>query len=140
MKKIILVILSFFCFTLNPLAKEIIINDTSYEVSNSILKLDGLTYSPNNNLLTLTDANLNSIETTEDLKIILNGHNKLNNLNAVVIGGNNSWIKSMKEVLNNYVFIPASAENFDVNLLLPNSALFHLAISFSIILVELIST
>ena len=30
MKKIILVILSFFCFTLNPLAKEIIINDISY--------------------------------------------------------------------------------------------------------------
>ena len=84
MKKIILVILSFFCFTLNPLAKEIIINDTSYEVSNSTLKLDGLTYSPNNNLLTLTDANLNSIETTEDLKIILNGHNKLNNLNSEV--------------------------------------------------------
>ena len=85
MKKIILVILSFFCFTLNPLAKEIIINDTSYEVSNSTLKLDGLTYSPNNNLLTLTDANLNSIETTEDLKIILNGHNKLNNLNSKAV-------------------------------------------------------
>ena len=43
--------------------------------------------------------------------------NKLNSLNAVCIGGTESWINSMKEVLNNWVFLHAGFDNFDTALL-----------------------
>lgn len=43
--------------------------------------------------------------------------NKINSLKAICFGGSNNWINSMKEVLDNWIFIAAGVENFDVNLL-----------------------
>lgn len=50
--------------------------------------------------------------------------NKLNNLNAICIGGNDSWINSMKEVLPNWVFIACGVEHFDTALLKNKDYLF----------------
>ena len=45
------------------------------------------------------------------------GNHKEVDLNAVCIGGTESWINSMKEVLNNWVFLHAGFDNFDTALL-----------------------
>ncbi len=55
--------------------------------------------------------------------------NKLNNLNAICIGGNDSWISSMKEVLPNWVFIACGVEHFDTALLKNKDYLFVNTIS-----------
>ena len=57
-------------------------------------------------------VNIPSAETNRKVDI-----DKLNNLNAVCIGGTDSWINSMKEVLPNWVFIAAGFDNFDTALL-----------------------
>ncbi|MBU5336276.1 hypothetical protein [Intestinibacter bartlettii] len=54
---------------------------------------------------------------------------KLNNLNAICIGGTDSWINSMKEVLPNWVFIGAGFDNFDTALLKHKNYIFINTIS-----------
>lgn len=83
MKKI-KIILSLMLF-LTPticFAKTIKIDRTYYNVDN-VLELSGLLYDANNDTITLTNANLISIQTDNDLKIILNGENTINNDRSV---------------------------------------------------------
>ena len=42
---------------------------------------------------------------------------RLNNLNAICLGGLNNWISSMKEKLPNWTFVAAGVENYDPALL-----------------------
>lgn len=83
MKKIILGLMCFFIIFISPLADEININDKLYQVSNSkILKLDGITYNPQDNILTLENATLETIKIDDNLTIKLKGVNKINNMKS----------------------------------------------------------
>ncbi len=83
MKKIILGLTSFFIIFINPFADEININDKIYQVDNSkILRLDGITYDPNTNILTLENATLETIKIDDNLTIKLKGISKINNMNS----------------------------------------------------------
>lgn len=51
--------------------------------------------------------------------------NQLNELDIVVIGGNQNWINKIKEVLPNWIYIPADSINFDIKLLKNKYILFN---------------
>lgn len=80
MKKIILGLTCFLTIFISPLADEININDKVYQVANSeILRLEGLTYNPHDNVLTLENATLETIKIDDNLTIKLKGVSKINN-------------------------------------------------------------
>ncbi len=80
MKKIILGLTCFLTIFISPLADEININDKVYQVANSeILRLEGLTYNPHDNVLTLENATLETIKIDDNLTIKLKGISKINN-------------------------------------------------------------
>lgn len=83
MKKIILGLTCFLTIFISPLADEININDKVYQVANSeILRLEGLTYNPQDNILTLENATLETIKIDDNLTIKLKGVNKINNMKS----------------------------------------------------------
>ena len=51
--------------------------------------------------------------------------NKLNQLDVIIIGGNQSWINKIKEILSNWSYISANSINFDVKLLDNKYVLFN---------------
>lgn len=76
-----------FTFFLLPFicqAKTISIDDISYQVLD-VLELDGLKYDAKNDTLTLTNANLKTIKTSENLNIVIIGDNYLTNDNITQI-------------------------------------------------------
>lgn len=80
MKKIILGLTCFLTIFISPLADEININDKVYQVANSeILRLEGLTYNPHDNVLTLENATLETVKIDDNLTIKLKGISKINN-------------------------------------------------------------
>lgn len=83
MKKIILGLTCFLTIFISPLADEININDKVYQVANSeILRLEGLTYNPHDNVLTLENATLETIKIDDNLTIKLKGISKINNMKS----------------------------------------------------------
>ena len=83
MKKIILGLTCFLTMFISPLADEININDKVYQVANSeILRLEGLTYNPHDNVLTLENATLETIKIDDNLSIKLKGISKINNMKS----------------------------------------------------------
>lgn len=83
MKKIILGLTCFLTIFISPLADKININDKVYQVANSeILRLEGLTYNPQDNILTLENATLETIKIDDNLTIKLKGVNKINNMKS----------------------------------------------------------
>ena len=83
MKKIILGLTCFLTMFISPLADEININDKVYQVANSeILRLEGLTYNPHDNVLTLENATLETIKIDDNLTIKLKGISKINNMKS----------------------------------------------------------
>ena len=80
MKIIILGLTCFLTIFISPLADEININDKVYQVANSeILRLEGLTYNPHDNVLTLENATLETVKIDDNLTIKLKGISKINN-------------------------------------------------------------
>ena len=83
MKKIILGLTCFLTIFISPLADEININDKVYQVANSeILRLEGLTYNPHDNVLTLENATLETVKIDDNLTIKLKGISKINNMKS----------------------------------------------------------
>ena len=97
-------------------AKEIKIDRTSYNVDD-VLELNGLIYDSKSDTITLNNANLISIQTNEDLKIIVNGENTLNNDRSVssCIRGNHVTIEGngILNLISNSKGI--SANKLDIN-------------------------
>lgn len=84
MKKIkIILSLMFFLTPTVCFAKEIKIDNINYNVED-ILELPGLKYNAKDDSIILNNANLISIQSNNDLNIILNGNNSINNNSSIL--------------------------------------------------------
>ena len=75
---ILFLTIMFFLTPIACLAKEIKIDGTTYKTLVEKINGEGYSFNPNNNTLTLNNANLKSIDYNDDLSIILEGENYFN--------------------------------------------------------------
>ena len=97
-------------------AKEIVIDDIKYE-SDKIIEQDNFIYNPNTDTLTLTNANLNTIKTNENLKIVLIGNNYIvnDNITQIAISGKRIEIEGEGILILESVNSGISGEKITIN-------------------------